>query len=589
MNLYAFLRYLFLIVSLVMYFQFGFIPYSFANAIYADSSWSGPENGTESQPYNTIAEGLASLIDGQANSLNLKGTFRERVVITKSGLDADNPLIIQNWNDNVVIDGTGIANAQGITINNGEDYITLQSSGGYSFTIQDFEERGIFGNTSLGENSDYLTISGLTLINNSTDLTAYRPSGIELLYARYATIKNNTISPIRRGGIHLFYSLNTSSEHAVISGNTINGASTANSKAIAILQYGNYVDILNNMIITSWTSDAVGDVSGILAQDGKGSDAASDGQYESLTNIVIVGNTVKTTNNPVLYSGNGVGIQVQDCVNCIVSGNEVGRWGEDGIEVDDLGTISGRSCNVIVERNLVYNTHGKSGGATANYEMADMVGDVSLGDCPPVILRNNISYFDDPSVVADNGLRGFGTHSGSSSKTRLEYYNNTCYSNLSTHANPCYRINSLYSLTFKNNIGRNFAVQNVIDASTITNLTMDHNSLHRVDDGIVLRVIGVGDYTEDTIAAGSLYNAASLEPPQYYLGDDPAFVNPPTDLSLKSGDARINYGVAIPGFSNDYNSVTRPQGGAWDIGAFEFGAPSSPPATISTPGGFKLQ
>lgn len=590
MYINTFPKNLFLIIVLTISCQFFMPIVLFATDVYVDSSWTGSENGSMSQPYNTIGEGLASLTSGLANTLNLKGNFNEAVVINKSGQDAENPLIIQNWNGNVFIDGSGKSNAQGITISNSMDYITIQSSGGYSFTIQDFEERGIYGDTSVGNSSDYLKISGLNLTNNSTDLTAYRPSGIELRYAKYATIENNVISPIRRGAIHLTYSLNSAGVHTVVSGNTILGASTANSKAIAVLQYGTYIDILNNTITTSWASDATSDISGILVQDSNGSNAASDGLYQPLTNIVIDGNTVTSTNSPLLYSGNGVGIQAQDCVTCTISDNVVGSWGEDGIEVDDLGTPTGRSCDVIVERNLVYNTHGKSGGATANYEMADMIGDVTMSDCPPVILRNNISFFDDPSIVADSGLRGFGTHSGSSSKTRLEYYNNTCYSSLSTHANPCYRFNSLYSLTFKNNIGRNFAVQNVIDASTIANITMDHNSLHRVDDGIVLRVIGVGDYTEDSIAAGSLYNAAGLEPPQYYLGDDPAFVNPPTDFTLQSGDARIDSGVAITGFSNDYNSKVRPQGGGWDLGAVEFGNVSTPPpAKISTPGGFTFQ
>jgi hypothetical protein len=49
------------------------------------------------------------------------------------------------------------------------------------------------------------------------------------------------------------------------------------------------------------------------------------------------------------------------------------------------------------------------------------------------------------------------------------------------------------------------------------------------------------------------------------------FVDPDNDdFHLKAGSAAIDSGTALSGFSNDYGGTLRPQGSAWDIGAYEY-------------------
>jgi hypothetical protein len=61
---------------------------------------------------------------------------------------------------------------------------------------------------------------------------------------------------------------------------------------------------------------------------------------------------------------------------------------------------------------------------------------------------------------------------------------------------------------------------------------------------------------------------------------NPLFVNSPLDLHITFGSPAMDNGITLPGFSTDHDGVTRPQGPAWDIGAYEIRIPG-PPTLIS--------
>ena len=68
---------------------------------------------------------------------------------------------------------------------------------------------------------------------------------------------------------------------------------------------------------------------------------------------------------------------------------------------------------------------------------------------------------------------------------------------------------------------------------------------------------------------------------------DPKFVNPsatPANLNLNSGSPAINAGIAISAVTNDILGTARPQGNAYDIGAYEYtgGAPAQATCTSFT-------
>jgi hypothetical protein len=60
----------------------------------------------------------------------------------------------------------------------------------------------------------------------------------------------------------------------------------------------------------------------------------------------------------------------------------------------------------------------------------------------------------------------------------------------------------------------------------------------------------------------------------------PGFVNPPTDFHLQSTSPAIDKGTTISTIGTDFDGNVRPQGAAFDIGAFEVlsGSTSSRPA-----------
>jgi hypothetical protein len=70
-------------------------------------------------------------------------------------------------------------------------------------------------------------------------------------------------------------------------------------------------------------------------------------------------------------------------------------------------------------------------------------------------------------------------------------------------------------------------------------------------------------------------------------GVSPLFVDPGSFLApaykLEEGSPCLNAGTTIASFNFDYDGTTRPQGAAWDMGAYESGAGEPPDVTPPTP------
>jgi hypothetical protein len=54
------------------------------------------------------------------------------------------------------------------------------------------------------------------------------------------------------------------------------------------------------------------------------------------------------------------------------------------------------------------------------------------------------------------------------------------------------------------------------------------------------------------------------------LNTNPQLIGPPGDFRLQSTSPAINAGEAISSVAYDWDGNSRPVGGAWDIGAFEY-------------------
>jgi hypothetical protein len=64
---------------------------------------------------------------------------------------------------------------------------------------------------------------------------------------------------------------------------------------------------------------------------------------------------------------------------------------------------------------------------------------------------------------------------------------------------------------------------------------------------------------------------------------NPLFVNAPVDFSLKAGSPAIDKGLATLAPPTDFIGTIRPQGAAYDIGAYEYAALNPSPTPTPTP------
>ena len=101
-----------------------------------------------------------------------------------------------------------------------------------------------------------------------------------------------------------------------------------------------------------------------------------------------------------------------------------------------------------------------------------------------------------------------------------------------------------------------------------------------------------GTQTNLQVTGNLVFNAALMNttPPGTLVisnqSADPLLLNPlvpPYDFHLTSASPAIDAGVTLLEVPTDFEGVTRPQGNAWDMGAFEYGSspPPPPPVTVT--------
>ena len=201
----------------------------------------------------------------------------------------------------------------------------------------------------------------------------------------------------------------------------------------------------------------------------------------------------------------------------------------------------------------------------------------SGGDPKDVKIYGNIVY--NSTVNA-----GFLIDSDLKNVLSLLVYNNTFY-------NAPVIINSsaatVSTFNFSNNIVYHTAGVPVIDADG--KMTAHLNNIYFRGTGTLVSSRGTG-YTAATLGAYEA-SASSSNPlfksiinlPAGFTGNYPVDLAPDKDgLSLQQSSYGVDHGISLPGIYNgSINSVPRPAGSAWDIGAYEFaGARPKPPSNL---------
>ncbi len=296
-----------------------------------------------------------------------------------------------------------------------------------------------------------------------------------------------------------------------------------------------------------------------------------------IKNITVRGCEVYNTGQDPDY-GAGAGI--------IAKGNVVDAYIEYCYAHDTKGSpmfINGNENNHFpgvgpTNIHIRYSLFSSSSGSTAV-----LVYDGSSGKDPKdVRIYGNIIY-NSP------GSGGFymGNDLGNTNSIRI--YNNTFY-NARVYIDA---INATFApLEFKNNIVYHSSSTPLQDPNV--KITSHSNNIY-YGSGTLVRSGGTS-YSASNLKSG--YEAsASVSDPQFknvgnlptgFIGTYGVDLRPNNDgLSLQSGSYGVDHGVVLGSpYDGSINTVVRPGGSGWDIGAYELSAasPSVPPLTIASDG-----
>lgn len=286
------------------------------------------------------------------------------------------------------------------------------------------------------------------------------------------------------------------------------------------------------------------------------------------TGNIFTNNIVKNVANVErIWDGGGCDRRYPSSDNTVVSGNEAYAAGWDGKTnhpdifqfVDAIAGcgVTNTSNNWIIENNYFHDMDLQGG----------------LDEMPPtrgsgLIFRNNVYA----NILQENMFTGFGMH----------FENNTFFNcgPLDDHALVAIQLASGYTESIKNNI--------FIGRSKRTEYGMRRNAIWSAGWTIDAsnNYYGLPNYSARSPAAfNALGEANSIN------GGDPKFVaaydnciKNACDFRIQKGSPLIDAGADLSASwpsATDKNGVTRPQGAAWDIGAYEYKDPDPPQPTPS--------
>ena len=231
-----------------------------------------------------------------------------------------------------------------------------------------------------------------------------------------------------------------------------------------------------------------------------------------------------------------------------ITGNhihDVGRYCEtSGIGLSGMTFITD---NVVIEQNLIHDigrdTTGQNGCNPGNTYWQNHDHGIYLSSGTNIIVRNNVFY---------NISRGWAIQ---------------CYPDV---LSQLYIVNNTFAFPNPYEDGH------IIVAATLTNAVIANNIFYQpLNAGIWFDGAATSNVTVEynltmggTVAEG---NGAGVTLANNLDNIDPKLVNTSgVDFQLVAGSPAIDAGVTLPYVTNDFLGTSRPQGAAYDIGAFEF-------------------
>jgi hypothetical protein len=311
----------------------------------------------------------------------------------------------------------------------------------------------------------------------------------------------------------------------------------------------------------------------ILSNSRTGIGASFDGN--TWTNIDIYNNTIADH----CWGMSIAGLRpASNATNVTIHNNEITDWTNwqfpvDPYHTDGIITYSGNTAGTPVYAPLIYNNyiHGDLGSGSPTGLIYCTVGNP---------ISNSISGSE--CIIFNNLLVNTGTvaHTaiwfGSNTKNNKVYNNTIIGAVTNSSFNPCIISSSLGGDIYKNNICHTFSQV----FSTQWGIGAPETFINAMDNNIYYNI-----GTTTISAGGTTYTLAQWQALKYDLSSLTSNPNLDGSYKLQATSPAIATGanltsVGITALNSDKTGISRPQGAAWDIGAYEYvpGGDTTPPA-----------
>ena len=215
-----------------------------------------------------------------------------------------------------------------------------------------------------------------------------------------------------------------------------------------------------------------------------------------------------------------------------------------------------------------------SPGSVAHMDVFQTFG---VGGDGKVVARNII--FEKNRIINFDGQICMTEHNGSAAGMRDWDIRNNVFVNVPQQANI-----GIPNMRFYNNTFYNVGASNKLVLSGYNNLPKGESTGAQILNNIIISASALVNYSGAISVSGTGVTAdynyiASIDgfrPLQGFTeahginGGDPRFVDAASHVfELQPSSPAIDRGMTLTGFEDDFGGTVRPQGRAWDIGAFE--------------------
>jgi hypothetical protein len=412
--------------------------------------------------------------------------------------------------------------------------------------------------TIMNYNGEHPKINGLDIPHYN-----YLNSTIEIKTGNYIRLSGLNINHSYMGGI----TIRPSRTYIRIDNCTIGNCSSFAFKVVS----GSYIYLENNYIYNNQNN-----WSAIGGEDGISEECIS---IEATSHFYIVNNSLYNNHQEQIDIKGGCSWgyihhnRINNTATYKVYKNPLWYWGDTGIYLD----ARGKQHNISIYNNLIY---GNNSGITINNEGG-------TGHHENISIYNNVINITNPGNKVDrfDGLMGITVYRGDDSPISTEVtkdikiYMNTIVLGVNNDF-PGLRIGlSSYHMD-KNfvrrlSISNNIFTENSIDSDRPT---IDINGLNSTDS---TTYISLNNNLYNNSYPGARVTIKWQEATYYSSsptkwGNNPIFTKPlyitilPADFHLNNTSPCIGAATSSLVASTDYDGVTRPQGGTYDIGAYEY-------------------